>query len=68
MASKVIGVAISLSVALSVLASIIAPAVVDAQTDDNLSSYAVMIGIILLVFVAGLIMYVWNEFGKKATK
>lgn len=57
---KVVGVAVGLSIAISLLVSTIAPTIIDAQADDNLSAYAAIIGIILLVFIFGLVMYVWK--------
>jgi high-affinity Fe2+/Pb2+ permease len=65
---KIIGISIGLSVAVTCLINVIAPAIVDAQGDDNLSTYAAIIGIILLVFVAGLVMYVWRELSARGPK
>jgi len=62
---KVIGVAIGLSVALSCLVSVITPAIYQAQQDDNLTDYAALIGIIVLVFIAGLVLYAWRVLGGK---
>lgn len=61
--NKIIGVAIGLSVSLSVLTSVLAPAIVDAQADSNLTAYVAVIGLILLIFIFGLIMYIWKEMG-----
>lgn len=57
---KVVGVAVGLSIAISLLISTIAPQIVDAQADENLSAYATIIGIIMLVFIFGLVMYVYR--------
>lgn len=57
---KVVGVAVGLSIAVSLLISTIAPQIVEAQADENLSTYAAIIGIIMLVFIFGLVMYVWK--------
>ena len=58
---KVVGVAIGLSVAITLLTTVIAPKIVEAQADPNLTAYAAIIGILLIVFVFGLVLYVWNE-------
>jgi len=64
MADKVIGLSIGLSVAITALISIIAPKIVEAQGDANLSAYAVALGLIILIFIFGLVMYAWRSFKK----
>ena len=59
--SRIVEMAIGLAIALGVLTGAIVPAVVKAKNDPNLTDYALIIGLILLIFVFGLVLYVWHE-------
>jgi len=59
--SRVVEMAIGLAIALGVLTGAIVPTIVQAQNDSNLSAYATILGLVILIFVFGLILYTWHE-------
>ena len=59
--NRVVEMAIGLAIALGVLTGAIVPSIVTAQNDSNLSTYASILGLIVLIFVFGLVLYVWHE-------
>ena len=59
--TTIVEVAVGIGIALTVFTAVIVPQVVAAKADTNLSTgEKAMIGIILIVVVAGIIRWVWG--------
>lgn len=59
--TSIVEVAVGIGIALTVFTAVIVPQVVAAKADTNLSTgEKAMIGIILVVVVAGIIRWVWG--------
>jgi hypothetical protein len=62
MSSKFIDMVLTLAIVLTVLTGFLVKLISDAQADPNLSAYAGLLGLILVIVVIGTIKYVWDTF------
>lgn len=62
MSSKFIDMVLTLAIVLTVLTGFLVKLIADAQADPNLSAYAGLLGLILVIVVIGTIKYVWDTF------
>jgi hypothetical protein len=62
LSSKFIDMCLTLAIVLTILTSFLVKLVSDAQADPNLSVYAGLLGLIILMVVIGTVKYVWDTF------
>jgi hypothetical protein len=64
MGEKFVDMVLTLAIVLTILTGFLVKLIKDAQTDPNLTAYAGLIGLILVIVIIGTVKYVWDSFKK----
>lgn len=68
MGGKFVDMILTVAIILTVLTGFFVKLVYDAQQDPNLSAYAGLLGLLIVIIIIGTVKYVWDTFSHSGKK
>jgi hypothetical protein len=62
MGDKFVDMVLTLAIVLTILTGFLVKLITEAQDDPNLTAYAGLLGLILVIVIIGTVKYVWDTF------